>query len=228
MGRIRGEKPKVYLVAGYPASGKSSLTKVGNTCLNADVVCLDDIYGEMLKEDFLWRNDDRIYDKAHEKALESLSQGRNVMLDSVYMDEKSRAYTIDALKDKADIYMISVDTPIEVCKERNRHREHPVEDWVYNQLKSEERQPTLQEGFSGIYHFDNLTDTERNAYSGYKIEPLASVMREGDREKAIAKVRNFLDGVAADSGVKNGREIPDSFLKVTEMDSKPKTNELEY
>lgn len=111
----------------------------------------------------MWRSDPRVFDTAHERAKGLLMAGKNVMIDSVYMDEQTRKYAIDALKDVADVHMIVMDTPVEICKERNARREQPVEDWVYDTLSRSFAEPSLDEGLKSIHHFDRYNVLVKNS-----------------------------------------------------------------
>lgn len=226
MERIRKEKPKVFLIAGFPASGKTSMTKVGQDVLNAEIISCDDVYFELSEKETMWRSDERIFDTAHDRARDLLLDGKNVMIDSVYMDKQTRKYAIDALQDVADVHMVVMDTPIEICKERNAKRVRPVEDWVYDTLGREQASPSLDEGLKSIHHFDNLTDIEKEEC---RTGCYGKQGQMTDRElgEAIVKVRDFLHGVAKDTGVTSKRGVPERFEKFVSLVQKDEERQFE-
>lgn len=224
LGNVHGNKPKVFLIGGFPGAGKSCLTKVSDDYLHSQIITVDDVYEDMRKENFLWRNDDRVLDRVHDIAVNMLQCDSNVMIDSVYMDRESRLQTINALKDIADVYMILVDTPVEICKERNAKRVNPVEDWVYENLTRDCAFPSLEEGFIGIYRFDNRTSLEKQecitgAYG------LQDVLTDTEQKIAIQKAEAFLHDVAKDSGVIANKDVPSKF---EEMVSSEQITDMQY
>ena len=192
------------------------MTKVGQDVLDAKIISCDDVYFELSEKEPMWRSDPRVFDTAHERAKGLLRAGKNVMIDSVYMDEQTRKYAIDALKDVADVHMIVMDTPVEICKERNAKREQPVEDWVYDTLSSSFAEPSLDEGLKSIHHFDNLTEVEKDeCLTGCYGKQ--GQMSDKELGEAIVKVRGFLQDVARDTGVTPKHDIPERFEKFVNL-----------
>lgn len=185
-------KSNIFLIGGFPGAGKSDFTKIGHNILNAEVICVDNIYSEMLKDDFLWRNDLRILDKAQEKIYQLLNNKQNIMVDSCFIDKKSRQYIINALNKVANIYLIMIDTPIDICKQRNSYRKKPVEDWVYDKMIIQEERPSIDEGFKKIYYFNNLTELEQ------KEQITNKNMTEKEKTLAIIKIEEFLENIIKD------------------------------
>lgn len=209
------DKPKVFLVGGFPGSGKTTLTKFSDGYLNADVISLDDIHIDMLRRGFLWRNDERIAEAAHGAAMSSLRSGRNVVLDSVYTDKNSRREALRAFDGVADVYMITMDVPMEICRQRNSRRAKPVEDWVYDRLSETAVEADMSEGFAGTYKFCNLTPAEEAEVKAgrYDEQPEMSV---DYKERAVRKTKAFLRKVAEETGIMKERELPDVNVRSTD------------
>lgn len=81
------------------------------------------------------------------------AQKRNILFDATSINKKNRAGILNQAKEleyKVEIHIM--DTPIEVCKERNAQRERKVPDHVIDRMFAQFQTPTEDEGFDKIVY----------------------------------------------------------------------------
>ena len=150
----RSNKPNVYLVAGFPGAGKSLLTKLGSGLLRASVVSMDRVYESLDGHERFLRYDDRVSETGLEAALREVRSGRNVMIDSCFKDPRERAEALRTLAPYADVCLIDITTPLEICRQRASRRPHPVDEEAYEFHRAVASPPDAGEGFAAIFPFD--------------------------------------------------------------------------
>lgn len=126
------------LFCGCPASGKSTLSKQIAEQHNAERISFDErkyiLHKEMIPP-----------------ILEALTDGKNVVVDSVFSHVRQRTLVLDAVKDipcrKVLIYMT---TPLDECLRRNANRKNHLPDFVVESFFNSIEPPTLDEGWDEI------------------------------------------------------------------------------
>lgn len=146
---------KLVLMVGIPGSGKSTFIKNHNK--NYKVISRDEVRFSMLKpnEPYFSREKD-VFREFVNKTIEGLNAGGQVIADATFLNIPSRSKFLRALGRSLEgvkIIAIMMDTPLEVCLERNAKREGRAlvpEDAIIN-MSSSLRTPALEEGFDEIY-----------------------------------------------------------------------------
>ena len=199
-------QPNVYLVAGYPGAGKTLFTKIACRKLHASVVSLDEIFVSMDAQKLSERISAPVLQKGLSMALEKVRDGEHVMVDSFFKDPDERRAALAALSDHAHVFLIDITTPLEICKERALRRPLQMEPEAFDYLHDIAREPSLAEGFRGIYYFDNLTDIERQETESGIYDPAPAVrpgpaghMTDAQLEQSLRRALTFAAQIAAET-----------------------------
>lgn len=136
--------PKLYTMVGIQGAGKSTFAKEHPEC---DVISLDDIRKEVFGDASYQQDGHHIFliGKAH--ILKALEAGRDVIYDATNLTPKYRKWCIET---KAEHIAVFVNTPLEVCLERNAKRDRVVPPEVIERAYNRLIPPTLEEGFDEI------------------------------------------------------------------------------
>jgi predicted kinase len=143
-----GPKGVVVLAIGLPGSGKSSWFKRHNISpLSSDLLraLLFDDPTEQRFQDLVFSN------------LRSMLKARLIArrpmnyVDATNLTSHDRRGWIKLAKDYGyEVRAVFFDVPLEVCLERNRHRERVVSEDVMRRMASKQKPPTFEEGFAKI------------------------------------------------------------------------------
>lgn len=128
----------LYLFCGSPGSGKTTISKQMAEQYNAERISFD--------ERHYIRHTDMIL-----PIVEALTDGKNVIADSVFSHVKQRTAILDAVQDiqckKVLVYMT---TPLDECLRRNANRKNRLPDFVVESFYNSFEPPTLAEGWDEI------------------------------------------------------------------------------
>ena len=142
----------LYLMCGVPGSGKSTWIK--NHLGDATYVSRDVIRFNLLEEgDEYFSKEDEVWAEFIRRINESLELGFNVFVDATHISRGSRRKILKEVKFNPTLIAIYMDTPFEICLERNAKRtgrECVPEGAIRNMYKHFE-EPEFYEGFSIIY-----------------------------------------------------------------------------
>ena len=147
-GRTAGPKGYVVLTIGLPGSGKTTWFKRrGVTPLSSDMlrsILFDDITEQR-------------YQGLVFSTLRSLLRARLIAkmpwnyVDATNLSPHERRQWIKMAKSFGyEVQAVFFDVPLEICMQRNRHRERSVSDEVMQKMAERLRPPNFQEGFSKI------------------------------------------------------------------------------
>lgn len=128
----------LYLFCGSPGSGKTTLSKQMAEQYDAERISFD--------ERHYLRHTDMI-----PPILEALTDGKNVVADSVFAYTKQRTAILDAVKDiPCRKILVHMDTPLEECLRRNANRKKRLPAFVVESFYESFEPPTLAEGWDEI------------------------------------------------------------------------------
>ena len=146
--RPKASKGTVVLAIGLPGSGKSSWFKRHRlNPLSSDMIrsLLFDDPNEQRFQDLVFSN------------LRSMLRARLVArrplnyVDATNLTPHDRSSWIKLAKDFGyEVQAVYFDVPLEVCLERNSHRQRVVEDDIMRKMAAKLKAPTFEEGFSKI------------------------------------------------------------------------------
>ena len=160
-------KPKLFIMIGLSAAGKSTIAKELAKDYEAVIVSSDSIRKEICGNVSDQSKNEEVFKLFHKRIRKYLHEKRNVISDETNITMKSRRAIINNVK-KMDIEIIAYIVPkkIEDCIKDNVEREYIVqEEVIYKQMKRFQI-PFLEEGFDKIIVHDFNYDLR------YKLYPL--------------------------------------------------------
>lgn len=145
----RMKDPRLLILIGLQAGGKSTLAdelvKLGYVRLNADQV-----RAELNGSEESQHDNQAVYALVEQRLHEALLRGKRVVLDLTNLTHKGRAQFLDVARQlRVMPHYLLMDTPLEVCLQRNRARARFVpEDVIISASRTLRRVglPTLPEG----------------------------------------------------------------------------------
>lgn len=143
---------KLYLMVGYPGSGKSTILKQILKDENDLVLSSDDLREELFGFQDQTRNNE-LFIELYRRAENHKDKG-NVYIDSTALTKKDRARCIERLKEFFEVFCINVLRPIDELIAVNKSREGTekhIPDDKFRDILKRYQMPTYQEGFEKIY-----------------------------------------------------------------------------
>lgn len=147
----------LYMMIGLPGSGKSTYAKETLLKFNPDwgYVSRDEVRFEMIDDvEHYFDKEDDVFREFCNRIEMYLLRGQNVIADATHLNAKSRLKLIKALKTKpSKIYAVYINTPFDVCMERNKERTglQLVPDQAMYNMQRRFKAPSHDEGFETIY-----------------------------------------------------------------------------
>jgi predicted kinase len=135
------KKPRVYMMVGLPASGKSTHSK-----------WFEGMHAKFVSRDLCKGNKA----KARKQLEELLEEGETIVVDDTNYNKEIRAEVIGLAKryNPINITAVYMNVPKEICLERNKTRANKVPAIAIHSLAKKFEPPTLDEGFTDILIFD--------------------------------------------------------------------------
>lgn len=168
-------RPIVYFMIGVPGSGKSTLAKT----LDGITVSSDEIRKEYfgsadpgkctgLLDKWVDQYPNAknmsvngfVFKIMKERTNSLLQKGYNVVYDATNTTVPHRKETVQELRDKATVIACYMDTPLDVCLQRNRVRERVVPDDVLYRMARYLKVPSKEEGFDEIRVYSTETKSK--------------------------------------------------------------------
>ena len=149
----------LYVVIGIPGSGKTTfLNKYVNKETSA-IISRDETRFSLLKdgEDY-FSHEKEVYNILWNNINNELAAGRNVFVDQTSLTIRSRKWLIKHVKGYHHLNALWIDTPLEICLERNEKRKGTktyVPRFTITNMKQQFKEPSLEEGFYRIFRFKN-------------------------------------------------------------------------
>lgn len=146
--------PKLYVLIGLPASGKSSFAKITSNN-NTVIISSDAIREEWYGDANIQGDNNKIFSTMQKRTVENLIEKRDVIYDATNITLKSRSFLTNyqPLRDiRKNISVIGVvfAIPFYECCKRNENRARTVPFDVMNRMYRSFTPPLINEGFDKI------------------------------------------------------------------------------
>ena len=141
---------KVYVMCGLPGSGKTTIARQIAADLDAVVIASDSIREELYGDESVQGNPSVVFDTLYSRAHAAIDDNLSVILDATNVKKRDRARVFQEFPDN-EIAAFVINTPVEVCKQRNGERERVVPEYVIDRMAKSFELPTREEGFVKIY-----------------------------------------------------------------------------
>ena len=152
-------KPRLTLMVGLPASGKSTYAHKIAPHLKAVVLSSDTIRNELLGSEKDQSNNELVFKTLYSRAKELLIKGINVIIDATNINMKDRKRTLSNFSNlNIERYCVVMVTPIETCIELDKSRERTVGEEVIKKFLYRFEYPMDYEGFDKI-HAESIFNT---------------------------------------------------------------------
>lgn len=151
------ENPKIIMLVGLPASGKSSLAKDLSDTYNAIIHASDEIRKELNITEQTKQSNQKVFEVLHERIKNDLRNGKNVIYDATNISYKKRKEFLRGIKNiscKKSCYFLA--SPYEKCLEQNRERKEKVPEEVIKKMYKNFDIPAYFEGWDEIKIIWNL------------------------------------------------------------------------
>lgn len=147
------EKPTLYLMCGLPGSGKSTYCQE-HIPKTDEYISRDAIRYSLLQEgEDYFSHEPQVKQILFDKANIAINSGRNVWLDQTSIYKGSRANVLNNVKGFGKAVCVIVNTPIEVCLNRNENRRGTIAYAPRNEIERMYNDfvvPTVEEGFDKV------------------------------------------------------------------------------
>ncbi len=140
-GSTKAPRPKVYMMIGLPASGKSTKSQ-----------WFEGMHAKFVSRDLCGGSKPQ----ARKQLEDLLSQGETIVIDDTNYNKQTRAEVIDLVQKYNPISLTAVymDVDKETCLKRNETRAKKVPAIAIHTLAKKFEPPTFDEGFTDILRFD--------------------------------------------------------------------------
>lgn len=157
--------PKLILMVGLPASGKSTYAE--QLALKEDAVILssDQLRGELYGDVNDTEHNNEVFAELHKRIKENLVKGNNVIWDSTNISYKKRKIFLEGIRKTnctKECYFMA--TPYEVCLEQNSQRNRQVPEHVLKRMYKNIFIPQYYEGWDKIHIISNYNPNNFNTY----------------------------------------------------------------
>jgi predicted kinase len=145
----------LYLMCGLPGSGKTTAAKkVAKNDPRIKYVSRDDIrYTMVSDQEHYFDRENEVYREFCNQISRWLQQGNYVIADATHLTKNSRKKLLNNIIKPAQIRCIFVNTPFDICMERNSKRKGitRVPDKQMYRMKNTLQIPSAIEGFDMIF-----------------------------------------------------------------------------
>lgn len=151
MREIKNTKPRLIVMVGLSASGKSTTANLLASTHNAQIISSDAIRKELTGSVENQEKNKEVFELFHRRIKDALISGQSVIADATNLTMKSRRAILQNVKNIPCVKEAYITVkPYEDCLNDNKNRPHPVPDYVLkNQLECFEV-PFYEEGFDKI------------------------------------------------------------------------------
>ena len=143
---------KFYMLVGLPASGKSTIAvNLFNSNINSRLRSSDGLRSELLNDINDMSRNGEIFDLLHSIIKADLYFERDTIYDATNLNADRRKEFLKSLSLlKCEKICIFVNTPYDICIERNLKRERVVPISVMEKMKDNLQKPDMSEGWNEI------------------------------------------------------------------------------
>lgn len=167
-------KPKLFMMCGLPASGKSHEAQELAAIYNATVFSSDDLRIELFGDVNHQEDNQTMFVELHRRVKECLKSGHSAILDATNTNYKKRIAFLAELKNIAcEKICVLMATPYKECLRRNDERERQVPEYVLKRMYMNFNMPYWYEGWDDIHVV--YSDGAQNSM-GYAGDWIQSVM----------------------------------------------------
>ena len=143
-------RPKLVLLVGIPGAGKTTYaTKYIKENPNTIHLSSDSIRKELWGSESIQGDNNEIFSLMHDRAIEALNNGQNVIHDATNMTRKDRSYIIELCPKFVQIEAHIIWAPIETCIKRDANRERTVGKEVIDKMLKR---------FQAVYYDEGLDE----------------------------------------------------------------------
>ena len=161
----------LYLMCGVPGAGKSTFLKNRIKKDTSVIISRDVIRFSIVKpEEEYFSHEDEVLEIFWKQINEALTTGKNVFVDQTSLTPRARKWLLQHVTGYTYANLIWIDETLETCLERNEERRGTrayVPRSVVRRMYNQFIEPSLDEGFYRIYHYNSKEDKLT-----YKGEPL--------------------------------------------------------
>lgn len=144
-------KPRLIMLVGLPASGKSTIAKDLSDEYNANIHSSDKLRKELYGDENTQENNNNLFSKLHKRIKEDLRSGNSVIYDATNISYKKRiGFLREFKKIECEKICIVMATPYHECLKRNQKRERQVPEYVIKKMYMNWNTPYWYEGWDDI------------------------------------------------------------------------------
>ncbi|MGN0246942.1 MAG: AAA family ATPase [Lachnospiraceae bacterium] len=143
--------PKMIMMVGLPASGKSTKAKELAEQYNATIFSSDILRKELYGDESIQGDNTKLFEELHQRIKDCLRDGRSAIYDATNISYKRRMSFLSELKNiPCEKICVLIATPYEECLKRNAERERKVPEHVIERMYRSFDVPWYYEGFDDI------------------------------------------------------------------------------
>ncbi len=152
------QKPVVYILVGYPGSGKTYFCK--NVLMNHPwrsrvYISSDDIREEICGDASDQSINGLVFDIFYERARKAIMDGSDVILDATHLTKKVRRKCRNQFKDlNCKFVAVQLTTPVKEAIRRNKNRDRVVPNYAMSRMIDSYQPVEDNEGFDDVWRID--------------------------------------------------------------------------
>ena len=152
----------LFVLVGIPGSGKSTISKKLGCKIHSSDSIRFELFGteeidETMSAEELRKNNCKVFDTLDKRVISSLENGESCVYDATSVSKGSRTNIIKKVsRIPCKKVCIFVDTPFDVCKNRNLNRERIVPETAMQKMINNLVPPSKDEGWDEIFEIISI------------------------------------------------------------------------
>ena len=142
--------PKLYVLVGLPASGKSTFAKTNFGGNDNVILSSDQIRKEIYGDESVQKNPAKVFKVLYERANKNLNENKNVVIDATNVTIKTRGEVMKNVTQPCYKIALVFNASKNDCTKLDKLRERKVGSAVIEKYAKIYQPPTLDEGFDEI------------------------------------------------------------------------------